>query len=177
MARYPAITAYQYLKVQPDMAFIELSTRIEAPRERVFDLARRIDAHQKSTEGTQERAIAGITTGLIGMNDEVTWEARHLGIRQRLTVRVTAYNKPAHFQDVMVRGAFKRMCHDHSFLEVGSGTEMRDRFEFASPLGWLGWVVDHTFLRWYLRRFLVQRNSSLKRVAESEEWKEYLEQG
>jgi len=68
------------------MPLIELSTLISAPRERVFDLARSIDGHQDSTEGTHERAIAGRTSGLIGLDDEVTWEARHLGLRQWLTV-------------------------------------------------------------------------------------------
>jgi len=97
------------------MPVIELSTLILAPSERVFDLARSIDAHQDSTSGTEERAIAGVTKGLIGLNDEVTWEARHLGVRQRLTVRVTAFERPRHFQDAMVSGAFKRMVHDHEF--------------------------------------------------------------
>src|SRR2546425_10065642 len=99
------------------MPVIELSTVIRAPRERVFDLARSIDAHQDSTEGTNERAVAGVTRGLIGLNDEVTWEARHLGLRQRLTVRVTEFNRPQHFQDIMVEGAFKSMKHAHVFLE------------------------------------------------------------
>jgi hypothetical protein len=73
------------------MVTLLLLTSIDAPPERVFDLARSIDAHQQSAEGTQERAIAGVTQGLIGMGDVVTWEARHFGIKQRLTVRVTAF--------------------------------------------------------------------------------------
>jgi ligand-binding SRPBCC domain-containing protein len=157
------------------MAIIQFATLIGAPRERVFDLARSIDAHQKSTERTQERAIAGVTTGLIGMSDEVTWEARHLGIRQRLTVRVTAFDRPSHFQDVIVRGAFKRMVHDHTFLEVPSGTQMIDRFEFESPFGILGRLVDRLFLGRYMRQFLAQRNRQLKVLAESEDWRKYLE--
>jgi hypothetical protein len=32
----------------------------------MFDLARSIDARQNSIEGTEERAVAGVTTGLIG---------------------------------------------------------------------------------------------------------------
>jgi len=99
------------------MKEIRLSTLIYAPRERVFDLARCIDAHQVSATGTQERAVAGITSGLIDLNDEVTWEARHFGLTQRLTVRVTELVRPIHFQDVMVAGAFKTMVHDHDFLE------------------------------------------------------------
>ena len=71
------------------MSVILLSTIIDAPRLRVFDLARSIEAHQTSADKTGERAIAGVTKGLLGPDDEVTWEARHLGIRQRLTVRLT----------------------------------------------------------------------------------------
>jgi len=156
------------------MPVIELSTVISAPRERVFDLARSIDAHQDSTEGTSERAIAGVTTGLIGLNDEVTWEARHLGLRQRLTVRVTEFNRPQHFQDIMVAGAFKSMKHDHLFLEHAMGTQMNDRFEFQSPMGILGKIVDQLFLRAYMERFLVHRNGILKKLAESKEWSRYL---
>jgi ligand-binding SRPBCC domain-containing protein len=158
------------------MPVIELSTVISAPRERVFDLARSIDAHQDSTEGTSERAIAGVTTGLMGLNDEVTWEARHLGLRQRLTVRVTEFNRPQHFQDIMVAGAFKSMKHDHEFLEHPTGTQMKDRFEFQSPIGILGKIVDQLFLRAYLERFLVHRNVILRKLAESKEWSRYLAQ-
>jgi ligand-binding SRPBCC domain-containing protein len=157
------------------MAILLLSTLINAPRERVFDLARSIDVHQKSTEQTDERAVAGVTTGLIAMNEEVTWEAHHLGIKQRLTVRITAFERPNHFQDVMVRGAFRRMIHDHTFVQSSCGTEMIDRFEFDSPLGILGKIVDQYFLCRYMRRLLEQRNRVLKHLAESNEWQKYIE--
>src|SRR5262245_48620473 len=157
------------------MPVIELSTMIRAPRERVFDLARSIEVHQDSTGGTEERAVDGVTKGLIGMGGEVTWEARHFGVRQRLTVRVTAFDRPKHFQDVMVSGAFKSMVHDHEFAEHPTGTLMRDRFEFASPLGVLGRIVDWLFLASYLRRFLIRRNEVLRQLAESEAWQRYLE--
>jgi len=159
------------------MPVIDLSTLVRAPRERVFDLARSIDAHQHTTGGTEERAVAGVTRGLIGMDDDVTWEARHFGVRQRLTVRITAFERPKHFQDIMVSGAFKRMVHDHEFVEHPEGTLMRDRFAFASPLGMLGWIADQCFLTWYMRRFLVGRNAALRHLAESEEWRRYLDPG
>jgi len=157
------------------MPIIELTTEIRAPRERVFDLARSIDAHQDSTGGTEERAVAGVTTGLIGMDDEVTWEARHFGVRQRLTVRVTAFDRPTVFQDIMISGAFKRMAHDHEFADHPAGTLMRDRFEFTSPLGVLGRMADWLFLVAYLRCFLVRRNARSKRLADSEHGNRYLE--
>jgi ligand-binding SRPBCC domain-containing protein len=141
----------------------------------VFDLARSIDAHQDSTGGTEERAVAGVTKGLIGMNGEVTWEARHFGVRQRLTVRVTAFDRPSHFQDVMVSGAFKSMAHDHTFAQHPVGTLMSDRFEFKSPFGILGAIADRVFLASYMRRFIVRRNEVLKQLAESADWNRYLE--
>jgi ligand-binding SRPBCC domain-containing protein len=157
------------------MAVIELSTVIRAPRERVFDLARSIDAHQDSTGGTKERAVAGVTRGLIGMDEEVTWEARHFGVRQRLTVRVTAFERPRHFQDIMISGAFRTMTHDHTFEEHPEGTLMRDRFEFTSPLGILGKIADSLFLTSYMRRFIIRRNAVLKQLAESGDWSRYVQ--
>jgi len=156
------------------MAIIQLSTPIAAPPERVFDLARSVDAHQQSAGNTHERAVAGVTRGLIGMGDEVTWEARHFGLKQRLTVRVTEFERPRRFQDIMVSGAFKSMKHDHEFTGRPEGTLMMDRFEFESPFGILGWLADRLFLVNYMRRFLIGRNLVLKNLAESEGWRNYV---
>jgi ligand-binding SRPBCC domain-containing protein len=157
------------------MSVITLSTRIAAPPERVFDLARSIDAHQQSAKGTRERAVAGVTHGLVGMGDEVTWEARHFGVRQRLSVKVTAFDRPRRFQDVMISGAFKRMQHDHEFIAEPPGTLMVDRFEFESPLGFIGRIFDKLILAAYMKRFLTRRNQVLKNLAESDQWKKFIE--
>ena len=71
------------------MALIQLTTRIAAPAERVFDLARSIDAHMASTSQSGEKAIAGRTSGLIEEGETVTWEAKHFGVKQRLKVKMT----------------------------------------------------------------------------------------
>jgi ligand-binding SRPBCC domain-containing protein len=88
-----------------------LETRIKAPMERCFDLMRDVDLHARSTASTGERAVAGVTSGLLGQGDEVTWEAVHFGVKQRLTVRVTRCEPPHLFEDVMVRGAFRSFTH------------------------------------------------------------------
>ena len=76
------------------MPIILLETNITAPVERVFDLARNIDAHTSTTAGTGERAVDGRTSGLIEAGETVTWEAKHLGVRQRLTSKITAMERP-----------------------------------------------------------------------------------
>ena len=137
------------------MPLIQLETLIHAPIERCFDLSRDIDLHMRSTDETQEIAVAGVTTGLVGLGEEVTWEATHFGVRQRLTTRITAFSRPGHFRDSQIRGAFRRFDHDHYFMALdGVGTLMRDEFDYDSPLGWLGKLADHLFLEAYMRSFL-----------------------
>ena len=156
------------------MPVIVLYTRINAPRERVFDLSRSLDLHQDTVAHTKERAVAGVTSGLLGLDDEVKWRAWHLGWRRRLRVRMSRLEYPFFFEDRMVEGAFRVMRHEHHFEPDGGGTVMMDRFEFTSPFGWIGRSFDRLFLERYMRRLLEQRNAGIKRIAESEEWRTYL---
>lgn len=156
------------------MPLIRLTLHIHAPVERVFDLARSIDAHMAGSADTGERAVAGRTSGLIESGETVTWEAKHFGIRQKLTVRVTHFDRPREFADEMISGAFAFMNHRHSFEATGEGTRMTDEFFFASPCGIFGKIFDRLFLEGYMRRFLLLRARELKRVAESDEWRRYL---
>jgi len=149
------------------MPTIRIATSIDAPPERCFDLARDVGAHVRSTAGTGERAVGGVTIGLLELGDEVTWEARHLGIRQRLTARISRFERPVLFEDVMIRGAFASLRHVHEFLPRDGGTTMIDTFTFTSPLGPVGAIVDRLFLAGYMRRLLVSRANELKRMAES----------
>jgi ligand-binding SRPBCC domain-containing protein len=104
---------------------------------------------------------------LLGQGDEVTWEATHFGVRQRLSSRITEFDPPNRFVDEMVRGAFARFRHEHQFLAVEGGTEIVDTFDYTSPLGPLGRLADWLFLRHYMTTLLRDRNAYLKTVAES----------
>lgn len=157
------------------MIVIRTATAIHAPPERVFDLARSIDLHARSLDWTGEEPVAGRMSGLIGLGETVTWRARHLGVRQRLTSRISGCDRPRWFQDVMVRGAFAWMEHDHWFdAAPDGGTVLRDELRFAAPLGVLGRIAETLVLRRYMTRFLERRNAVVRRVAESEEWREFL---
>ena len=156
------------------MPHIELTTIINAPIERCFDLARSIDLHKLSTADTDKEAIAGVTTGLIGNGQRVTWRAKHFGIRQTLTSEITEFKYPYHFRDVMVRGVFKLINHDHIFQQVNSHTVMTDKFHFESPGGILGRIFNKLVLTNYLKNILIARNRIIKEVAEGTRWKEIL---
>jgi ligand-binding SRPBCC domain-containing protein len=148
------------------MPNIHLETFIAAPPERCFDLMRDVDAHTQTTGASGERAVAGKMSGLLEQGDEVTWEAKHFGVRQRLTARVTRCERPRIFEDQQVRGAFAGFTHRHEFRSVGGGTQMVDDFRYRSPLGPLGHIADRLFLERYLREFLSERARGLKGLAE-----------
>ena len=148
------------------MARIRLETLIEAPIERVFDLARDLDFHRKSMAHTGEEAIGGRVTGLIDLGESVTWRARHLGFSWTLTSKVTVMQWPSSFGDVQERGPFKRFSHHHHFESVGQATRMIDEWEHEAPWGPLGWLADRLFLEQHMRRLLETRNTALKTEAE-----------
>jgi ligand-binding SRPBCC domain-containing protein len=148
------------------MPTIRIQLHIHAPIQICFDLARSIDVHMQSTSQTRERAIAGRTSGLIGLNETVTWEAVHFGIRQHLTARITEFDPPHRFVDEMVSGAFKRFYHVHEFIPTDDGTIMIDTFEYTSPFGVIGQLADVLFLKRYMYRFLLKRNLYIKELAE-----------
>ena len=123
---------------------------------------------------SKEQVIAGVTSGLIALGEEVTWRARHFGIWQKLTAKIIEFDRPYHFRDVMVRGAFKAFTHDHDFSSENARTIMKDVFVFESPMGILGHVANVTFLTRYMTDLLSTRAQHLKLTAESDEWKKYL---
>nr|WP_295930656.1 SRPBCC family protein [uncultured Dyadobacter sp.] len=148
------------------MATIHLTTLIHAPIDACFDAARSVDAHLSSTAGTNERVLAGRMSGLFEAGDVVTWEATHLGIRQRLTVEIVRVTKPTFFEDRMLKGAFKSMCHEHHFEEENGVTVMIDIFRYEAPFGILGILFDKLYLENYMRKFLQRRNLHLKQMLE-----------
>jgi len=160
------------------MTRLEEVTLIDAPIARCFDLARSVEVHVRGNVHFGEQAVplGGKTEGLMGLGDCVTWRARHFGVRQQLTSQITQFDAPHAFQDTMLRGAFAWMQHDHFFLQLENGwTEMRDVFRFAAPIPILGLLAERLVLERYMRGLLRERNAVIKRVAESGEWRRYVE--
>ena len=156
------------------MAEILISTEINAPIQVVFDLSRSIELHVESTKRSGEKRVAGVTTGLINLHEEVTWQARHLFKTRLFTSRITAMNAPVYFCDEMQQGDFKKFLHEHFFETSKKGTLTRDRIVLEAPFGLLGKLVMALFLKNYIKRFLIERNQTIKLVAEDGHWKKIL---
>lgn len=156
------------------MPVILLFTKIKAAQKIVFDLSRSIELHKISTKKTNEKVIGGRTSGLIKLNETVTWRAKHLGVYQNFTSKVTGCKEADFFADKMISGAFKSFKHEHFFSYNENVTTLVDVLEYTSPLGILGKIVDRLFLKKYMTNFLLERNKTIKEFAETNKWKQIL---
>lgn len=148
------------------MPVLRIVTDLEAPVEVCFDLSRSIDLHVESMASSRERAISGVTAGLISAGEEVTWEARHFGVRWEMTSRITEYERPKRFVDEMIRGPFASFRHKHEFEPRGQSTRMTDVIGFRTPCGPLSAISD-ALAGAYLRRLMAMRNATIRRKAEA----------
>lgn len=144
----------------------EHETLIDAPPEVVFDLSLDIDAHRSSMSASNERAVAGVTTGRIGLGQTVSWRATHFGIPFTMTSKVTALERPRRFVDEQVRGPFRSFHHEHLFKHGDGGTRMVDRIRFDAPLGPIGRVVEWAVFASYLKKLIAVSAKYLKAEAE-----------
>ncbi|XCF05695.1 SRPBCC family protein [Tamlana crocina] len=149
------------------MPTLTIETEINADIKTCFDVARNIDIHQESLRFSEEKAIAGKISGLISQGEWVSWEAKHFGVVQHLTSKITEFDAPYYFVDEMVFGAFKSFKHEHRFREENGKTVMTDIFDFKAPYGALGKLANVLFLKRYMFSLLKRRNRFLKEKAEA----------
>jgi ligand-binding SRPBCC domain-containing protein len=119
------------------VASFECITRSKISKAELFDRSLSIEAHLGSMAKSREKAVRGVTAGLISLGEEVTWRAWHFGIPIHMTSRITEMVSPDYFVDEQVKGPFRRFRHIHEFLDDGEETVMIDRIKFAA-LPWSG---------------------------------------
>jgi len=152
------------------METIRVATWIDAPVERCFLLSLSIDLYAPSARMTRGKTVGGATAGLIREGETVTLPGRPFGVL-RHTSRIDVLRPYSYFRDVMVAGAFRHFVHEHHFAAMNDGTRIRDEIRFSSWWGPLGRILA----RRRLKAFLMERSAVIKRVAESEEWRRYLD--
>jgi ligand-binding SRPBCC domain-containing protein len=165
------------------MFVIKDSTHVSAPVERCFLLStslaiveRELGMHPAAASYVGEDGVnrATRTEGLVVGGDRVRWEGWQLGLPQYHVSLITKYEPNRHFQDRMIAGRFRSFSHDHEFTEIGGQVLLKDTIRFAMPLGIAGRMVGKHVMVPHIRGLLRRRFALLKRIAESEEWREYL---
>jgi ligand-binding SRPBCC domain-containing protein len=152
------------------METIRVATWIDAPVERCFLLSLSIGLHAASAGNAWINTRGGITSGLLHEGETVTLPGRPFGVLKH-TSKIDQLRPHSYFRDAMVAGNFRNFVHEHHFAPMNDGTRVRDEVRFSSHWG----TVGNLLARKRLKAYLTQRATAIKRVAESEEWRRYLE--
>lgn len=125
-------------------------------------------------EHTGEQAIAGTTSGLIKLDETVTWKGKHLLKTRIFTSRITEMSPFENFTDKMIKGDFISFEHQHFFKSTDNGTIVIDIIHYEMPYGWFGRFVNKFYLQAYLEKLINIRNGFIKQYAESDKWRALL---
>lgn len=156
------------------MKSFHLETKINAPIHRVFDLARSIDLHIEGAAHSSEKAIEGLVHGLVEVDDQIKWQAKHFGLTMTMRVKITSIDLPNNFADEMIEGPFVFFRHLHEFVANGQITTMADNLQFEAPFGVIGSITESLFLKRHLFNFLRTKNQLIKKIAEGGDYQKYL---
>lgn len=143
------------------MPSFTLERAIPAPPGDVFDVSLDVGLHLMSQRSHGERVASGRTSGRFADGEQVTWSARHFGLRFRMTSLVFDVERPRRFRDRQVRGPFGSFLHTHEFEPLDGGTLMRDTIDFRSPFGPIGRMVDVSVMRRHLIGVITERNDAI----------------
>jgi len=148
-------------------------TEVRAPIERCFALS----THLAVVEMTLAmRPVRGRLMGAVSGGDRVRWHGWKWGLPHMHESLIEAFDPPVFFRDRMIAGRFAFFEHDHEFKERLNGIVLlRDEVRFSMRWGAAGLMVGRGVVLPHIRKLMRERFALIKRLAESEEWRGYVE--
>ncbi len=158
------------------MIVVRHEVKVHAPAVRCFDLTRSVDLHVDSSTEIGALAVGGRQRDLSEDGDTTTWSARFFGVRFRMTTRIEKFSPPAGFSDHLIGGLLRQFAHTYRFAPTpDGGCTMSDELTVEAPLGPLGWLIERLYLKRRMRYLVSRRLAHIKRVAETDDWRNYLD--
>lgn len=156
------------------MVNIHITTFVQAPVQRVYDLARNISVLKSSLRDTPAEVNSGAGGHLFSPGDTLTFQSRNLGKTRTVTARITEMDGKSLFTEEQVKGDLKSFRHAHHFKETENGTIMIDLIECEGPRDFIGSLAGERALRRFIERIAGKRIAQIRQYAESEKWKAVL---
>jgi len=147
---------------------------VNAPLDRCFLLATNLDLVRHTLRMSVSADESTRAAGMVAQGDRLVWRGKVFGWEHLHESLITRYERPYFFQDTMARGRFRRFQHDHTFTEIGGRTLLSDKVQFSMPMGWAGRMVGRYVVMPHVSRLLRLRLELLKRLAESDGWRDYI---
>lgn len=91
--------------------------------------------------------VLSSSTPIIEQGTVIDYSFLKNGIPIRWQSKITEFERNVYFTDLQTKGPFRYWFHKHSLQSVAEGTEITDDLTFEPPLGILGTVAYHAFIR------------------------------
>jgi ligand-binding SRPBCC domain-containing protein len=99
---------------------------------------------------------------------EIYYQIQLYGVPVRWRTQIEIVEPPHRFVDVQAKGPYALWRHSHAFKEIDvRKTEMKDRVEFAMPMGPLGELAYYFFVRQSLTEIFEFRSRELAAIMRS----------
>jgi ligand-binding SRPBCC domain-containing protein len=97
----------------------------------------------------------------MGEGTRIKYRLRLHGVPVRWESVIEEWEENQRFVDRQVRGPYRLWRHEHHFAQVQGGTQIRDRVDYALPLGLLGEAARHAFVHRDLERIFDYRAAAV----------------
>ena len=143
---------------------LEREQVVRRPLAEVFEFFARAENLERITPSWL--SFRTLTPGPIEMGPGtlIDYRLRLHGLPLRWTSRIELWEEQRHFVDQQVHGPYRFWRHLHEFVPLGRGTCVRDRVEYALPLGSVGDLLGLPVVRRDLVRIFDYRRSSVARL-------------
>jgi ligand-binding SRPBCC domain-containing protein len=157
-----AIGASAYLEERRPRYELTARTIVSAPIADVFEFFSRPENLGTMTPGNMDFRIMD-RTGEMGEGALISYSIRLGPVPVRWKTRIEAWDGGARFVDAQLNGPYHCWWHEHRFVADGpSRTIMEDRVLYTPPLGVLGRIANHLFIKRALRGIFTFRSDAIR---------------
>jgi uncharacterized protein len=100
----------------------------------------------------------------MGVGTVIEYRLQLHGLPLRWVSRIDEWEESRAFVDRQVHGPYRVWRHRHEFEPCAGGTAVRDRVDYALPLGAAGRLAHALFVRRDLERIFDFRRSAVERI-------------
>jgi len=142
----------------------ECKTKLAAPLEEVFEFFSKAENLEKLTPASLRFHVLSPLPIEMRPGARIQYRLRLFGIPFRWESEITVWEPLVRFQDVQIKGPYKKWEHEHSFASDGEQTLMKDVVDYAVPGWFLAPIVNSLFVGWQVKQIFAYRGKVIGQV-------------
>lgn len=140
---------------------------VPMPLEKAFEFFCDERNLEKITPPQMRFQVVNKSTKELGKGTLINYRLSIRGIPAKWRTLIDEWNPPHSFTDIQLIGPYTKWHHRHTFTAAGGGTLMRDRVQYALPLGFAGRLAAGWFVKKDINSIFDYRRQKIGQLLES----------